>query len=110
MFLQTGDRTAIIEKGRHISYNEVHQRVNAIASLYPKNSNGKAAIYSENRSGWVYSFYSAWYNEYTVVPIDSMNALQANLDALQHVQDQIKSGASHQTAQVTTDYESPAVS
>ncbi|MCM8598964.1 MAG: hypothetical protein NFW04_09950, partial [Candidatus Accumulibacter sp.] len=38
--------------------------------------------------------------------IDSMNALQANLDALQHVQDQIKSGASHQTAQVTTDYES----
>jgi len=72
MFLQTGDRTAIIEKGRHISYNEVHQRVNAIASLYPKNSNGKAAIYSENRSGWVYSFYSAWYNEYTVVPIDFM--------------------------------------
>ena len=72
MFLKTGDNTAIIEKGRHISYNEVHKRVKAIASLYSQNSNGKAAIYSENRSGWVYAFYSAWYNEHTVVPIDFM--------------------------------------
>lgn len=72
MFLKTGDNTAIIEKGRHISYNEVHKRVKAIASLYKKDSKGKAAIYSENRSGWVYAFYSAWYNEYTVVPLDFM--------------------------------------
>lgn len=72
MFLKTGDKTAIIEKGRHISYNEVHKRVKAIASLYSKNSQGKAAIYSENRSGWIYAFYSAWYNEHTVVPIDFM--------------------------------------
>jgi Long-chain acyl-CoA synthetases (AMP-forming) len=72
MFLKTGDNTAIIEKGRYISYNEVHKRVKATASLYSKNSNSKAAIYSENRSGWVYAFYSAWYNEHIVVPIDFM--------------------------------------
>lgn len=72
MFLKTGDNTAIIEKGRHISYNEVHKRVYAAASLYEPNRNGKVAIYSENRSGWIYAFYSAWYNEYTVAPIDFM--------------------------------------
>lgn len=72
MFLKTGDNTAIIEKGRHISYNEVHKRVNAAALMYEANRNGKVAIYSENRAGWIYAFYSAWHNEYTAVPIDFM--------------------------------------
>lgn len=73
MFLKTGNSTAIVERGREISYNEMHQRVSHYASLYQPNSNGKVAIYSENRTGWVYAFYSAWYNQYTVVPIDFMS-------------------------------------
>jgi long-chain acyl-CoA synthetase len=72
MFLKSGDNVAIIEKDRKISYNEVHKRVSEIASLYPRNNNGKAAIFSENRSGWIYAFYSIWYNEHIAVPIDFM--------------------------------------
>lgn len=72
MFLKTGDSTAIIERGKFISYNEMHKRVKTFSSLYEPNSNGKVAIYAENRSGWIYAFYSAWYNKHTVVPIDFM--------------------------------------
>jgi len=72
MFLKSGDNVAIIEKDRKISYNEVHKRVSEIASLYPRNNNGKAAIFSENRSRWIYAFYSIWYNEHIAVPIDFM--------------------------------------
>lgn len=72
MLLKTGDNTAIVENGKFISYNEVHQRVNATALTYQPNCNAKVAIYSENRPGWVYAFYSAWHNGCTVVPIDFM--------------------------------------
>jgi long-chain acyl-CoA synthetase len=72
MLLKTGDNTAIVENGKFISYNEVHQRVKATALTYQPSSNAKVAIYSENRPGWVYAFYSAWHSGCTVVPIDFM--------------------------------------
>ena len=72
MLLITGENTAIVENGKHISFNEMHRKVKQFASLYAPNSNGKVAIYAENRSGWMFAFYSAWYNQCTVVPIDFM--------------------------------------
>lgn len=72
MFLKTGNSIAILERGKNISFNEMHKRVSHFASLYEPNKDGKVAIYAENRSGWMYAFFSAWQNEHLVVPIDFM--------------------------------------
>ncbi len=72
MFLQEGEKTAIIESGNSISYSELGKKIQVYSSLFDLDTQ-KIAIYSENRTGWVYSFYAGWNNGATVVPVDFMS-------------------------------------
>jgi len=73
MFLYRGDRTAIVGKEGKISYNLLGKKINAFSNLFNADSTNKIAIYSENRVGWIYSFYAGWINNSVVVPVDFMS-------------------------------------
>ena len=72
MFLQQGEKTAIVNSGKTIAYNTLGKKVQLYSSLYNSAETNKVGIFSENRLGWIYSFYSAWNNNSIVVPVDFM--------------------------------------
>lgn len=67
---------AIISGKDNISYPELNERI-AFYSLHtPKQNNAKTIIISENRLGWVYAFFSIWYNHGVAVPVDASATVQ----------------------------------
>lgn len=66
---------AIISGERNITYTELLQRI----ALYSRKSTMKAGermlIFSENREGWIYAFYSAWANHGIAVPVDASSTV-----------------------------------
>ncbi len=67
--LYTGEGIAISVGERKISYKELFQKVNLFSSTFI-NKTGHAVIYSDNRAGWAYAFYSVWNNGMVPVPVD----------------------------------------
>ncbi|TLX78391.1 long-chain fatty acid--CoA ligase [Labilibacter sediminis] len=72
MFLYKGEKAAIVERGRTIAYNTLGKKIQLFSALYNSTDIKKIGIFSENRLGWIYSFYSGWNNNAVVVPIDFM--------------------------------------
>lgn len=67
---------AIISGKDNISYPELNERI-AFYSLHtPKQNNARTIIISENRLGWVYAFFSIWYNHGVAVPVDASATVQ----------------------------------
>lgn len=67
---------AIISGKNNISYPELNERI-AFYSLHtPKQNNAITIIISENRLGWVYAFFSIWYNHGIAVPVDASATVQ----------------------------------
>ncbi len=75
MIHNNGDKTVLFEKGEKISYKKLNAKVSEFAALYKDINPDKVVIFSENRAGWVYSFYSAWANGAIAVPIDFMSSV-----------------------------------
>ena len=75
MFIKDSEKTAIAWHEDKISYRRLLQNINYYSSLFAKNEEGKAAIYSPNRPEWVYAFYSIWKNQSIAVPIDFMSTV-----------------------------------
>lgn len=75
MFIKPSDKTALIWKDENISYNEVLKNISAYSSLLTLSNFTKAAIVSENRPEWIYSFYAVWKKNACVVPIDYMSSV-----------------------------------
>ena len=74
MIHNNGSKTALITADIAISYNRMQTMVSGFAELYKDISPEKVVIFSENRPGWVYAFYSAWANGAIAVPIDFMSS------------------------------------
>jgi len=75
LFIKDSEKTAIAWHEDKISYRRLLQNINYYSSLFAKNEEGKAAIYSPNRPEWVYAFYSIWKNQSIAVPIDFMSTV-----------------------------------
>lgn len=81
--IQNFHKTAIIAGERNISYTELLQRIDVFASLTskcaPTNNDGlqkaKTMIFSENREGWIYAFFSVWQNRGIAVPVDASSTV-----------------------------------
>ena len=70
------NKIAIISSKDNISYQDLNNRI-VFYSLYtPKQKNAKTIIISENRLGWVYAFFSIWYNHGIAVPVDASATIQ----------------------------------
>ncbi len=72
VFLKDFQKTAIIWKDEHISYQKLLQNVHHYADLFVGSHARRVAIFSENRPQWAYAFYAGWENNCTVVTIDFM--------------------------------------
>lgn len=68
------NKTAIITATQEISYSELLTRIDYYASFTPAGSGIKTLIFSENRTGWIYAFFSVWKNGGIPVPVDASNS------------------------------------
>jgi len=75
MIHNNSNKTLLISGDQKISYGLFHSKVSLFASLYRNINPDKTVIFSENRPGWVYAFYSAWVNGAIAVPIDFMSSV-----------------------------------
>ena len=64
-------KIAIIAGEHNVTYCELLQRVTQFARKTPKGKQTKTVIFSENREGWAYAFFSIWQNEGIAVPVDA---------------------------------------
>lgn len=65
------DRIAIMSSVGDVTYQEMLQHVSVFGSHTKELNPKKTVIFSENRIGWVYAFYSVWQNRSTAVPVDA---------------------------------------
>lgn len=65
------NKIAIIAGEHYVTYSEFLQRVAEFAQKTPKGKETKTVIFSENREGWAYAFFSVWMNESIAVPVDA---------------------------------------
>ena len=67
--------TAIIVGERNISYSQLLDRINLFSKYTPHGEGNKTLIFSENREGWIYAFFSVWQNKVVAVPVDSSSTV-----------------------------------
>lgn len=65
------DRLAIMSNGGDVTYREMLQHVSVFGSKTRDLMPQKTIIFSENRIGWVYAFFSVWQNRSIAVPVDA---------------------------------------
>ena len=65
------DRIAIMSSGKDVTYQEMLQHVSVFGSHTKELNPKKTIIFSENRIGWVYAFFSVWQNRSIAVPVDA---------------------------------------
>ena len=65
------DRIAIMSSAGDVTYQEMLQHVSVFGSHTKELNPSKTVIFSENRIGWVYAFFSVWQNRSIAVPVDA---------------------------------------
>lgn len=73
------DNIAIMSGERNITFKQLLDYINLFAEQTPKDEAqprtadnlSKTIIFSENREGWIYAFYSVWQNRGIAVPVDA---------------------------------------
>ena len=65
------NKIALIAGEHNVTYSELLQRVAQFARKTPRGKETKTVIFSENREGWAYSFFSVWLQEGIAVPVDA---------------------------------------
>lgn len=64
-------KTAIIAGQRRVSYTELLRRITLFARHTPQEAGARTVIFSKNREGWAYAFFSVWLNRGIAVPVDA---------------------------------------
>lgn len=66
---------AIICGERKVSFTELLQRVALFSKSDTQGAGERTLIFSENREGWIYAFYSVWANRGIAVPVDASSTV-----------------------------------
>ena len=66
---------AIICGERKVSFTELLQRVALFSKSGTQGAGERTLIFSENREGWIYAFYSVWANRGIAVPVDASSTV-----------------------------------
>lgn len=64
-------KVAIIAGQRTVTFNDMLLRTQKYSQSIPSGSGKKIIIFSENREGWAYAFFSAWMNGCIAIPVDA---------------------------------------
>ncbi len=67
-------KTALIYKGKEISYSELIENIGSFATLIDTLPDERILIISENRPEWIYTLFGAWRKGTIVVPVDFMSS------------------------------------
>lgn len=67
--------TAIMVGERNISYARLLDYINLFSKYTPQHEGDKTLIFSENREGWIYAFFSIWQNKGVAVPVDASSTV-----------------------------------
>ena len=67
--------TAIMAGERNISYTQLLDYINLFSKYTPQHEGDKTLIFSENREGWIYAFFSVWQNKGVAVPVDASSTV-----------------------------------
>ena len=83
MLLRDFHKDAIITNDHRVTYDEMLRRISLFSQQFPKSSGEdallpaqerrKVVVFSENREGYIYAFFSVWLNNCIAVPVDSMS-------------------------------------
>ena len=73
--IKDSTRIAIISGERNITFSELLQRIALYSRKAPLKAGEKTLIFSENREGWIYAFYSVWANHGIAVPVDASSTV-----------------------------------
>lgn len=65
------NKAAIVTKRADISYLEMMQRTNMFEAALTEGVGAKTIIYSQNREGWLYAFFSVWQKGGIAIPVDA---------------------------------------
>ena len=65
------ERIAIMSSSGDVTYKEMLQHVSVFGSHTKELNPKKTVIFSENRIGWIYAFFSVWQNRSIAVPVDA---------------------------------------
>lgn len=71
--LRDHGKTALIHRGREISYSELLENVGSFTNLIDTLPDERVLIISENRPEWIYSLYAIWRRGSIAVPVDFMS-------------------------------------
>lgn len=74
MFTKDFQKTALIHNDAEISYKELLDNISRYSALLRNLPGERVAIFSENRTEWVYAFYAVWNRKGINVPIDFMSS------------------------------------
>jgi long-chain acyl-CoA synthetase len=72
MIKNHGEKVAISFGANQISYSNLFGKIETFAAAYELGKGEHAVIFSENRPGWIYAFYSIWMKSGVAIPIDFM--------------------------------------
>jgi long-chain acyl-CoA synthetase len=72
MLLNSGNKTAIQYGSETITYHQLFAHIRHFASLYFIEHGQRAVVFSENRPGYIYAFYSIWKHQGVAIPVDFM--------------------------------------
>lgn len=72
MIKNYGEKVAISFGTNQITYGNLFGKIEKFSSEYELGRGAHAVIYSENRPGWFYAFYSIWKKSGVPIPIDFM--------------------------------------
>ncbi|MBW6491718.1 MAG: AMP-binding protein [Lentimicrobium sp.] len=72
MLQYNGEKTAISFGDEKISYINLHKKIQTFSEKFIINPGDHVVIFSENRPGWIYTFYATWSKLGVNIPIDFM--------------------------------------
>lgn len=69
------NKVAIIAGEQNVTYRELIQKSRYYASFSQISEGAKVVVLGENRTGWIYAFFSIWTNKGIAVPIDASSTV-----------------------------------
>lgn len=75
MLNTSGDKVAITYGDQKFSYSLLQGKIEAISKKFEITAGAHAVVFSENRPGWIMTFYSIWKKGGVAIPIDFMAAV-----------------------------------
>lgn len=74
--IKDSTRVAIIDGERQVTFSELLQRIHHFSACHASQRGERIILFSENRRGWIYAFFSIWNQSSIAVPVDASSTVE----------------------------------